>query len=156
MGMVRPLGARSGAAGESREAGQALVVVLTVVLLLGVALALVAALLISRMQRAQDETRRVTLNALADAAMAETLANLAAYPRYGGVPERPFGGGTIESSVASGSGGFVIHAEARFEGAELAVEARGRLGDLGPLVTAWRRLPPSEPDAGGGSFEPVP
>ena len=155
MGMVRR-GCGPGPAGRPGERGQAMVVVLTLVLLLGVALAVVAALLVSRMERVQAESRRVAVSALSDAAMAETLAHLAALPTYGGVPERPFGGGTIRSTVEHGAGKtFVIRSVARFQGAAVEVEARGRIGGRGPEVESWRRLPPgASGDDSGSAFDP--
>lgn len=136
------------------ESGQALLIALVVLLLLGAVLALVATLLVSRMERVQERTRDTALLALADAAVAESLANLAARPVSPGVERRPFGGGTIESRVTRGGGDrFTVVARATFRGGTLLVEAKGRLTELGPVVDSWRRVPASEARA-GGSFRP--
>lgn len=139
-----------------RESGHTLVIALVAVLVLGAALALVAGSLVSRMQRLRVETRATSLLALSDAAVARTLAEIAARPFAGGFDERPFGGGTIASEVGHGADRrFVIVARSTFQGTEMAVEVRGVTTDLGPRVTAWRRLP-AERDDGGGGFTPPP
>ncbi len=136
------------------ERGQALVLALLAVLVLGAALALVAGSLVSRMQSLRVETRETALLALADAAVAETLANLAGRPSAGGLDAKPFGGGTIESTVSLGAaGGFTLVARASYRGAAMEVEVRGRITDEGPRVTAWRRLP-ARSESGGGGFQP--
>lgn len=136
------------------ESGQALVLALAAVLVLGAALALVAGSLVSRMQRLRVETRDTALLALADAAVAETLANLAGRPSAGGLDPHAFGGGSIESEVSHGAGGaFRVVASASYRGGALRVEVRGLSTDEGPRVTSWRRLP-ARPDAGGGGFQP--
>jgi Flp pilus assembly protein TadG len=126
------------------ETGQVLVVALVAVLLLAAAFALVSGTLVSRMQRAQRAADETDLLALTDAAVAETLANLAAWPVSAGVERRSFGGGTIESTVQRGGGkSFTIVAEATVRRGRLSVEVRGRLTELGPVVDSWRRLPPA-------------
>lgn len=135
------------------ESGQALIVALIAVLLLGAGLALVASTLVSRMRRAQEASDRTALLALTDAAVAETLANLAAWPVSPGVASRELGGGTIASTVRrGGGGGFTIVAEATYRRGRLSVEVKGRLTELGPQVDSWRRLPPGD-EPGGGSFQ---
>jgi len=135
------------------ESGQALVVALVAVLLLGAALALVAGTLVSRMQRAQRAADDTTLLALTDAAVAETLADLAAWPVSPGVSTRDFGGGTIGSTVRHGGGkSFTIVAEATYRRRRLEGEGKGRMTDLGPQVDGWRRLPPAQET--GGGFQP--
>lgn len=135
------------------EEGQALVVALVALLLLGAALALVAGTLVARMNRVRAEARETVLLALGDAAVAETLANLAAWPVSPGVAPRDFGGGTIESRVTRlPHDGFTAVAQAAYRGESLSVEVKGRLTELGPVVDGWRRLPPDDGD--GGSFQP--
>lgn len=138
------------------ESGQALVVALTVVLLLAAAFALVAGFLVSRMHQAAETTRRTVLLALSDAAVAETVANLAASPVYPGLGERAFGGGTISSRVSRpGADLALVRARATYEGRKLVVEVRVRTVEGEPPTTVgWRRVPPSEREAGGGSFKP--
>lgn len=145
-------------ASRGSERGQALLAALVAVALLGAAFALLAGLLISRTNRVRDEVRRTELTALLDAAMAESLANLATSPVYPGVDEHPLGNGTIVTEVRHGTGGeFVIRAEARLRGAAVAAEARGRMTDTGPRVTSWRRQPAEaddEPGQGGRTRPP--
>jgi hypothetical protein len=151
---VRPDRGRPRPLGIGEESGQALLIALIALILIGVALALVAALLVGRMNRVQERTRDTALLALSDAALAETLADMAAWPASPGVDRRPFGGGTLESRVAHGAGGsFTVLATATFRGGILTVEARGRSTELGPVVDSWRRVPPSAGDR-GGSFRP--
>ncbi len=136
------------------ESGQALVVALTVVLLLAAAFSLVAGFLVSRMSSARDDSRRIVLLALSDAAVAESVANLAASPFYPGVGERPFGGGTIASRVSRPAADLaVVRVRATYQGGALVVEARVRLSDDAPPTTVgWRRVPAAEAEGHGGSF----
>lgn len=151
--MVTPIAPRRA---RGPEAGQALVLALVAVLLLTAALALAAGALVSRMQRVQRDADRTDLLALTDAAVAETLANLAAWPVSAGVEPRSFGGGTIRSSVRRGGAkSFTITAGASVRRGRLEVEVRGRLTEHGPVVDSWRRLPPAGEDA-GGSFQDSP
>ncbi len=144
------------AAGARRESGQALVVALTVVLLLATAFGLVAGFLVSRMDRAREDTGRTVLLALSDAAVAESVANLAVSPYYPGVEEREFGGGTIASRVSRPAADLaLVRAEASYEGQRLVVEVRVKLfEDAPPTTTGWRRVPSAEQATGGGSFKP--
>lgn len=71
----------------------------------------------------------------------------------GGIEPRSFGDGTIQSRVERGGGkSFTIVAEATMRRGSLAVEVKGRLTEHGPVVDAWRRLPPAG-DATGGGFQ---
>ena len=136
------------------EAGQALVLALTVVLLLAAAFGLVAGFLVSRMNAARDDSRRTVLLALSDAAVAESVAHLAASPVYPGLEERAFGGGTIASRVSRPAADLaVVRARASFEGRTLVVDVEVRLSDdLPPTTVGWRRVPPAEAESHGGSF----
>lgn len=145
-------------AGKGSSDGHVLLVALMAILLLGAALSLLAGFLVQRMYRVRAELERTRLTALVDAAMAETLANLASNSVYPGVAERELGDGSIRSEVRHGTGGsFVIRARADLRGRAAAVEARGRRTPTGPRVTSWRRLPPPEPAPGethGGRSPP--
>jgi hypothetical protein len=99
-----------------RQAGQALLMVALVLLLLMLGVALVDDALAARLRATRDESLRVELDALADAAMAEALANLAAGSSYPGAPPHPFARGVISSRI-------VWLEETRCE-----VSATGRLG----------------------------
>jgi len=142
------------------ERGSAVLLSLLVLVLLGAAFALLAGLLIHRMHRVQRDLRHTALTALSDAALAETLANLATSPVYPGVVEHELGNGTIRSTVRRGAGGsFTIEARADLRGSAMAVEAAGTMTATGPRVTSWRRVPVAEGGAAGsvaGGLQPPP
>lgn len=52
-----------------------------------------------RARLVSQEARRIHLVALTDAVVAESVANLSESPGFAGVPQREFGGGTIESEI---------------------------------------------------------
>ncbi len=107
-----------------RQSGFALPGALLALLLLSVALALVGASLQLRMGLVQREARTVTLVALSDAAIAETLANLTYDSDYGGVRNRDLGGGRIASEVRRFSAvSFRVTATATFARRERIVVA---------------------------------
>ncbi len=106
------------------QSGFALPGALLALLLLSVALALVAASLQLRMGLIQREARTVTLIALSDAALAETLANLTYDADYGGVPDKDFGGGRIGTDVRRFSAvSFAVTASATYARRKRVVEA---------------------------------
>jgi hypothetical protein len=125
-----------------REAGQALLMVTLVLLLLMLGIAMVDDALAARLRATRDESLRVELDALADAAMAEALANLAAGSSYPGAPAHPFARGVISSRV-------VWLGETRYEvsasgwlGARLrALRAEVDMPWGRPIVRSWRVLP---------------
>lgn len=107
-----------------KEDGFALPGALLALLLLSVALALVAASLQLRMRLVIRESRSLTLTALSDAALAETLARLSESPSFRGVQVRTFGGGSLESEVHRlSSVRFEVTATAVYAGRERVVEA---------------------------------
>jgi len=87
-----------------RSQGQVLFITLVVLVLVASAIGLVATHYGLRARLVSQESRRIHLNALTDAAIAESLGQLAASPGFAGVPERPFGGGTFSSEVRGLSG----------------------------------------------------
>lgn len=126
---------------KGEESGFALVTALFAVFLLSVALALVAASLQLRMGMVQREARSLTLTALADAALAETLAHLALDATYRGVAAHPFGGGTIESEVTRVSTArFEVTASGRYAGRERAVRATVLRLPEGTRVVSWIKV----------------
>lgn len=129
---------RRAPAGNGTEDGQILLLSLLVVVVLTAALLLIAATLQSRMKLARAETAAIRLTALADAALAETLAHLAADPAYPGLPEREFGGGTIASRVDGGGAAVTVRARADYRGRRRTVRAAVQLTVLGPVVLDWR------------------
>lgn len=133
---------------QSQESGQILLFSLLVVLLLSIAMGLVASLAAERQKALGREAEDIRLTALADAALAETLADLAGSSGSGGIEERDFGGGTIESEVRAGSGTMLeIVARATWRKRTRAVVATVEVGGPLPKVVAWRVLRPSEVEA---------
>lgn len=124
-----------------KESGFALPAVLLAVLLLSIALALVAASLQLRMRLVRREAQSLTLTALSDAAIAETLAWLSQNPYYGGVPEKDFGGGRLRSQVRFLSPDrYEVVTTAVYAGRERTVEAEVIRPPAAPArVVRWRR-----------------
>ncbi len=107
------------------ERGTALIFALAALTLIAITIGVVTAELQSRGVGVVLEERAVRVTALSDAAMAETLAELAAGGvAFPGVAERPFEGGEISSSVRP-LGTW-----------EAEVIAVGRRGDWQAVVTA--------------------
>lgn len=124
------------------ESGHALVFALMALLMVSVAGALLAGSLLLHLRTARHEVESVRLAALADAAVAASLAELAASPASRGVTERDFGGGTIASEIERpGAGRRVVDARAVYRGRTRRVRAEVRLTAAGPRVIAWRPLP---------------
>lgn len=125
-----------------RHAGVALVSTLVAVLLVGVALALLAASLQLRLRSARQEARAVRLTALADAAVAATLAELAADWNCPGLAEREYAGGTFASRVDwldLELREVTVHADDG--GVGRVVRVRVARTASGLRVSGWRRLP---------------
>jgi hypothetical protein len=112
-------------AGRSSERGTALVFALAALTLIAITIGAVTAEIQSRGAGVVLEERMVRVTALSDAAMAETLAELATTGvTFPGVTERRFEGGTVLSLV-------------RPKGAwEVEVVAVGRRNDWQATVTA--------------------
>ena len=123
-----------------REDGFVLASVLLAILLLSIGLALIAASLQLRMGMVQREARSVTLTALSDAALAETLARLTEDAYDDGVPERDFGGGRLRSEVRFLSPGrYHVLATAFYAGWKRTVEAEVSRPPGAPArVVRWR------------------
>lgn len=125
-----------------RQRGATLLVTALVLFLLMLGLGLVDGALLARMRAVQDESRRVELQALVDAAMAETLAALAADPRHGGFAAHPFGNGRIASRVEPVEADrYRVRAVGRLGERELAIEAQVERLWGRPVVTTWRFAP---------------
>ena len=126
---------------RKRDEGFALAAVLLAILLLSIGLALVAASLQLRMRLVRRETQSVTLTALSDAALAETLAELGKDAYFHGVPEHGLGPGRVQSKVRSPSPGrYQVVATATYAGRERIVEAEVlRPAGGAPRVVRWRR-----------------
>lgn len=124
-----------------RDTGFVLASVLLAILLLSIGLALVAASLQLRMGLVRREARAVTLTALSDAALAETLAELSEDAYFHGVPEHDLGPGRLRSEVRFLSPGrYEVVATAIYTGRERTVEAEVLRPIGAPArVVRWRR-----------------
>ncbi len=128
-----------------REGGHALLLALFVLLLSATAVALVGQALLAQWNETRAHAERVRILALADAALAETLAQLAQQPGFMGVSPTPFGGGTLESRVqttgAIGPTGRQVRIDvtATVGTRSLSYVARARVQDgRPPTVLQWR------------------
>jgi hypothetical protein len=92
---------------------------------------------------ARDETQRIQLVAMSDAAVAESLAELAGSPGFGGVSKRDFGAGQIESTIQKidASRRRIIATATLTSGRQLRVATDVRFLNTGIIVTSWQRLP---------------
>jgi type II secretory pathway pseudopilin PulG len=125
------------------ERGYALLTALFVLFLLAIALELVATALLLRLRAARAEAEATALAALSDAALAESLAHLAADPAYRGAAAHPYGGGAIGSRVEFlGVGRFEVRAAAGFAGRLRVVRAVVARGGGGAWVLSWARVAP--------------
>lgn len=115
--------------------------VLMAILLLSIGLALVGLSLQLRMELVRREARSITLTALSDAALAETLAELGEDALFPGVPEHALGSGRLRSEVRRlDAVRYEVVATALYAGHERTVEAE-IFRPLGapPRVVRWRR-----------------
>ena len=126
---------------EAADSGFALLVALFAVFLVGVALSLLALSLAVRLRMAHEEARGTALAALCDAAVAETLAGIAA-GQVDGVGQHPFGSGTIGSEVQTvAAQQYRITATAHFDGRGRTVLADVVRDVQGTRVVHWQRVP---------------
>lgn len=121
------------------EAGFALILALVVLLLVSAALSLIAAALHLRLRELDRRTTELRLVALADEALAETLAHLAQSSGFAGLPRRAIPGGWLESEVRSLTSERVrVEIQVHYRGAKRAVQADVRLReDDPPQLLAW-------------------
>lgn len=124
---------------RERRQGYAIAVALIVLVLVGSAATAVAIGLQLETRAAQQESRRIHLVALTDAAVAEALAELAQSKGFPGTPERRLGTGTISSTVrALAADRFEITATARLKGWEQRAVADVAMPGNAPAVVGWR------------------
>jgi len=123
-----------------RDRGSALVVAIVALAVSAIMIAVTAGLLRARGVGIRLEERDVRTMALADAAMAEALARLAADPEAEGVAERPFGHGTIRAVVDRGDRARpTVEAVGSAGGWEVVVSAELRWVGSRPEVVRWER-----------------
>lgn len=114
--------------------GSALVIAIVALAITATTIAIASGVIRSRSTGIRLADRDVRTVALADAALAETLARLAADPDTDGLPERSFGHGTIRARVE------------REAGAPRAVEAVGAAGEWEVVLTAELRWTGGRPE----------
>lgn len=106
------------------ERGTALLMVLFLLVLATTAGLLLSVALTVDLREQKDDARRMRLAALVDSALAEALAALAANPDAGGYAPHDFGGGTLESRIATlPDGSKEATARATYAGLERTVVA---------------------------------
>jgi hypothetical protein len=129
------------------EAGFALLTALLALFLVSLCLSLISFSLLLRLRAVRQESQGVILTALADAALAEAVANLAVDANFSSVPEHSLGSGRITSQVTKLSAtSFRIVATARLGTRTRTVEAFVQRTPASTEVRQWRVLPPP----GGG------
>jgi hypothetical protein len=133
-------------ANREQQDGHALLLALFVLLIISAALALVAAAIQLENRTVREVSRETHVAVLADAALAETLAELAQSTSFPGVREHSLGSGHISSSVETISfDRALVRAVGRYAGKRRVIEAEVYLlKPLGPKVLTWRRLPGAE------------
>jgi hypothetical protein len=114
---------------------------LLVLFLLAIALSLLAASLQIRMRLAREDAESVILGGLSDAAVAESLANLAQSSYYSGSPLHAFGDGKIGSEVTPVSPGvYKVLATATYASRKRVVQATVLRSPGHARVQQWRRV----------------
>jgi len=131
------------------EDGWALPLALGVAAVVVMAVLAMGALVTGRQESTRREGRRLHAVAAADAACAETLAGLAEDPGFRGIAPRPFGGGTIASSVEV-VGPDAVELVATGTWREWTVRITAAVDVSGrPVVLAWKRGFGQEGGGGG-------
>lgn len=123
---------------KRRASGHALMVAIIVVLIVGSAAALLFTHHSLQTRLVHQQSRRIHLTALNDAALAEALAGLAASRIFRGSAPHPFGDGEINSRVRSiGENRREIVASASYRGWSRRTRVEVTLGPGGPWVDRW-------------------
>ncbi len=125
-----------------RRSGHAIVIALVVLVLVAAAGAAIATFLQLEMRSSLQESRRIQLVALGDAALAEALAELSRSRAYRGSAERRFGKGTIGSTVrAIGVDRYEIVSTATVTGRDRRVVAEVSFSGSKPSLVSWKLTP---------------
>lgn len=129
---------------NGRERGVALIFAVVALAVVALMVAVVASSLQPRITTHRHLERTVKLTALVDAAMAASLAELAADPADSGVEEQVLGDGTMQSTVTQvGLHEVEVTAVGRSRGWRATVVARVDL-EHGPRVLRWHRFQSAE------------
>ena len=113
---------------------------LMLLLILALALAVLSEGIVARMREEQREAQSVRLSAACDAALAESLAGLAASPDYPGFAVQNFADGTIESEIQAVGTDRLVRARGTLGGQARKIEAEIRFKEGRPYVARWRRV----------------
>ena len=123
-----------------QEHGFAIIFAIAATALISAAVLLAGNHLQSRYDAHKTELRDVKLIASSDAAMAETLARIAADRNFEGINQRDFDDTVIESSVTwQDDRVFVIVVKSTRGSWAATVKASGHLTTDGPLIDHWER-----------------
>ncbi|MCB1057044.1 MAG: hypothetical protein KDD11_16200 [Acidobacteria bacterium] len=133
---------RRPARGSHHQRGSALAIALLTLLLVSLAIVVITVPLGLEIRETRRLGRDVRLTALADAALAEALGELAEDASFPGYDPYEFKNAQLESTVtASGFEKVRVVVSARYLGATRRAEAQVQLGVGGPKVLSWRRVP---------------
>ncbi len=125
---------------RKHDRGFALIFAIAATALISAAVLLAGNHLQLRYHNHKTELRDVKLIATCDAAMAETLARIAADEAFTGIKQRRFDDSVIESSATwEADGAFVIIAKSQRGPWLSKIVAGGHLTPEGPLVDHWNR-----------------
>lgn len=128
-----------GCTGGYRERGAALVIALVTLLVVTMSILLAASFVQTRVDAFRAEERRVMTNALADAAMAETLAHLDEDRSFSGFSDRAFDKGTISSTVTTKSPDIRgVTVTGRFADFQMVIDAEVDVRFSRVRVVRWR------------------
>ena len=120
------------------ERGTALLLALVTVIVVTMSMLLVASFIEGRKISFVTEERNVVISALADAAMAETLARMSESKNFKGIEMRSFGQGSISSTVSIESGGYrKVIAVGRFKLWAASIDAQVDVRGSRPIVVRW-------------------
>ncbi|MEO8277529.1 MAG: hypothetical protein ABI639_15045 [Thermoanaerobaculia bacterium] len=112
--------------GSERDAerGSALLIVLVMLVIATTAGLLLSVALVVDLREQKDDSRRMRLGALADAAVEEALAALSSNADAGGYESHDYGGGTVASTILTlPDGRKQINARATYAGLERTIVA---------------------------------
>ncbi len=122
-----------------RQRGAALIIALVTLLIVTMSILVAASFVQVRLDAFRAEERRVMTTALADAAMAETLAHLDEDQNFVGSRARAFDKGTISSSVEKNRQDFrSVTAAGRFAGWQTVIEAEVDIRFARVKVVSWK------------------
>jgi Tfp pilus assembly protein PilX len=123
-----------------REGGIALIVALFMLVLVTLSLLLAARHLQTRVDGFRVDRRSVHLAALADAALAEALAELDHNPGLTAVTEHDFAAGRIGAEISGLTGGILtVEAHGHLHGWRTEIRAQVVVDHYGPKVLSWTR-----------------